>query len=344
MRALEEPIKETRRRDLSDNTLAAAFRLYAHFFKRNCERRLGNAGTFFLVLAMGQILACTIVPATLYAQNAASTPAATSPDEGKAIFIDWSRGTTILIDGMRAFLQTYRQKLAERLNVPLGELSETMAKQPSLARQNHRFVMDDYEAYAEKEALAANVDPRTVNPRVRAKFGELMVPTSDGNAEKLTDVLGQGRALRDKIFEAAYDATAKGAEPSSDVGVQTSMANYLQYRQRITQVIANDLKPQGTDAAGLNLEKILIFAFGVVFVVTVLVLAFVFPHPTSFQYTIVRIILALSTAAVGTLLTGFLTVQVADYIKAGGALAIFVIVYFWSPAALVTTPKDPLNK
>jgi hypothetical protein len=308
---------------------------------RNRKSRSTAAGALARLLAIVQLLAATITPTVLCAPSIASAQAVGSLEDGKAAFSDWSRGTTILIDGMRTFLQSYRQKFAERLNVPVGELAEAMAKQPSLARQSHQTVMNDYEAYAEKEALVAGVDPRTVNPRIRARFGELMVPSPDGKKEPLSDVLGQGRALRDGIFEAAYDATAKGTEPSSDAQVQARLENYLQYRQRITQAIANDLK-QGTNTpAGMDLEKILIFGFGVVFVTVILALAFAFPHPTSFQYNIVRIILALSAAAVATLLTGFLSVQVADYIKAGGALAVFVIVYFRSPAALVATPKDP---
>jgi hypothetical protein len=299
--------------------------------------RLGTGVVFAAVLAIAQLPASIAIFTVLCVQGTVAAQAADSLEDSKAAFSDWSRGTTILIDGMRTFLQSYRQKLAERLNVPVSELTGIMANQSSLALQAHRFVVDDYEAYAEKEALAAGVDPRTVNPKIRAKFGELMVASPDKSAERLADALSRGRTFRDKIFQAAYDATAKGIDPSSDVEVQTLLASYLQYRQGITQAIANDLK-QGTNTTS-DLEKYMIFAFGVVFVATILALVFAFPNPTPFQYTIVRIILALSTAAVATLLTGFLTVEVSNYIKAGGALAVFVIVYFWSPAALVAEKK-----
>jgi hypothetical protein len=78
-----------------------------------------------------------------------------------------------------------------------------------------------------------------------------------------------------------------------------------------------------------------IFVFGVVFVSIILALAFIFPTPTEFQYTVSRILLALSTSSVATLLTGFLEVQIPDAVKAGGAFAVFVIVYFYSPARLL---------
>lgn len=81
-------------------------------------------------------------------------------------------------------------------------------------------------------------------------------------------------------------------------------------------------------------EKKLAYVFGVVFVVVLLVLALAVPNPTEFQYTVFRIVLALAAAGVAAMVPGFLEVTVSTWIRAGGALAIFVIVYFYSPAAL----------
>jgi len=82
-------------------------------------------------------------------------------------------------------------------------------------------------------------------------------------------------------------------------------------------------------------ERIAIFIFGVAFVLTLLALAIKFPEPTPFQYTVFRIVLALAAAGVAALIPGFIQVQYRDAIRAGGALAVFVIVYFFSPASLV---------
>ena len=82
-------------------------------------------------------------------------------------------------------------------------------------------------------------------------------------------------------------------------------------------------------------EKVAIFAFGVVFVSILLTLAFLFPNPTPFQYETSRIVLALAAAGVATLLTGFINLEIPKFIKTGGAFAVFVIVYFYSPAELV---------
>jgi hypothetical protein len=64
-------------------------------------------------------------------------------------------------------------------------------------------------------------------------------------------------------------------------------------------------------------------------------LAFVFPNPTAFQYTVCRIILALAASGVATLLPGTLDVKIPGYLTASAAFAVFVIVYFRTPAELV---------
>jgi hypothetical protein len=84
-------------------------------------------------------------------------------------------------------------------------------------------------------------------------------------------------------------------------------------------------------------ERITIFVFGLTFLVTLLVLAIFFSAPTSFQYTVFRVTLALAAAGIGAFLPGFLEVRYKSYVRAGGALALFVLIYFFSPAALVTT-------
>ena len=82
-------------------------------------------------------------------------------------------------------------------------------------------------------------------------------------------------------------------------------------------------------------QQIAAFAFGVVFVVTLLLLAIVFPRPTPFQYTVFRTVLSVATAGAASMIPGFLEVNVPSGIRAGGALAVFVIVFFFNPAALI---------
>ena len=87
-------------------------------------------------------------------------------------------------------------------------------------------------------------------------------------------------------------------------------------------------------------QRIVAFAFGVVFAVALLVLAIMFPTPTPFQYLVFRIVLAMAVSGVAAMIPGFLEVNVPGVVRAGGALAVFVIVFFYNPAALVVSSSS----
>ncbi len=91
-------------------------------------------------------------------------------------------------------------------------------------------------------------------------------------------------------------------------------------------------------------ERVAVFVFGVVFVIFLIVLALFVPKPTPFQYAVFRIVLALAAAGVAAFIPGFIDVEISYWLRAGGAIAVFVIVYFFSPAKLVAEPQlDPNN-
>src|SRR5262245_20700606 len=77
------------------------------------------------------------------------------------------------------------------------------------------------------------------------------------------------------------------------------------------------------------------FWFGVLFVTALLVPSFVFPGPSPFTYSLVPSFLGLTATGVLAGIPGFSRATVGTSIKAGAAMAIFVIVFFFSPAALV---------
>ena len=83
-------------------------------------------------------------------------------------------------------------------------------------------------------------------------------------------------------------------------------------------------------------SAILAFTFGVLFVTALLVFALFVPNPTIQQFEIVRIILALAAGGVAAMIPGLLSLKLGAganvALRAGGALAVFVIVYFYSPA------------
>ena len=43
------------------------------------------------------------------------------------------------------------------------------------------------------------------------------------------------------------------------------------------------------------------------------------------------------------MIPGFITVSVSTWLRAGGALAVFAVVYFYNPAALVTSAPSQIN-
>ncbi len=90
-------------------------------------------------------------------------------------------------------------------------------------------------------------------------------------------------------------------------------------------------------------ERTAIFVFGVVFVIGLLVLAIIFSEPTDFQYMVFRIVLALATAGIAVFIPGFIEAYAKNWVRAGGAIAVFVVVYFFSPASFVTQPKTKPN-
>jgi hypothetical protein len=91
-------------------------------------------------------------------------------------------------------------------------------------------------------------------------------------------------------------------------------------------------------------ERIAIFVFGVVFLGVLLYIA-TSQNLTGRAYEIVRIVIALAAAGIGSAIPGFLHVRINGAIRASGALALFVVVYFFSPppAPVDPAPVEPAN-
>ena len=79
-------------------------------------------------------------------------------------------------------------------------------------------------------------------------------------------------------------------------------------------------------------------AIGIVFLSLLLSIAIFIPNPTEFQLFVFRIVLALAAGAFGALIPGFIEVEFKNWLRAGGALALFAIVFFLNPPALITGP------
>jgi hypothetical protein len=87
------------------------------------------------------------------------------------------------------------------------------------------------------------------------------------------------------------------------------------------------------------------FAFGILFLVAILILANAFSEPTPFQYNVFRIILASAAAGFAAMIPGLLSLELHQttgfVLRAAGALAVFSLVYFLNPAQYVVPPRPP---
>jgi hypothetical protein len=90
-----------------------------------------------------------------------------------------------------------------------------------------------------------------------------------------------------------------------------------------------------------RIQQLLAFGFGVVFVIVLLVIAVMFPEPKPFQYEVFKVVLALAAAGVAAMIPGFLHFEISTWLRAGGALAVFAVVYFKTPALLVVPVPGP---
>ena len=95
-----------------------------------------------------------------------------------------------------------------------------------------------------------------------------------------------------------------------------------------------------------NWEKITGLIFGVTFFIALLVLSVFISNPSPTQYAIFKTILAMAAAGIGGILGG--TIHVKGSIKkwsvrAGGAMALFIVVYFFTPAPANTPEKGSAN-
>jgi len=87
-------------------------------------------------------------------------------------------------------------------------------------------------------------------------------------------------------------------------------------------------------------EKIAGFAFGVLFLGALLLITFLSPDPTHQQYVIYKTILAVATAGLAGIFTGFLNINgkmKKMSVRASGAFAIFCIIFIYEPASNTPT-------
>ena len=100
-----------------------------------------------------------------------------------------------------------------------------------------------------------------------------------------------------------------------------------------------DLPTRGFDvkasADKVGMEKILPVAVGVFFILISFFSALFIRDPSHTQFFVIRGLFALGCAAAGSCIPGWLNVEIHGYVKAGGAIALVLIFWFFNPPAFI---------
>ncbi|MGQ0505218.1 MAG: hypothetical protein ACT4TC_07835 [Myxococcaceae bacterium] len=73
------------------------------------------------------------------------------------------------------------------------------------------------------------------------------------------------------------------------------------------------------------------YALAILGVLLTVGLSLLVQRPSDIQYFVMRVVLALGAAGAAAVIPGLLRVELSRGIRAGGALAVFVVIYFANP-------------
>ncbi len=88
----------------------------------------------------------------------------------------------------------------------------------------------------------------------------------------------------------------------------------------------------------IDINVLLAFGFGLIFISAMLVFAVAVPDPSQFSQWIFITVLALAASGIAAVIPGMLSVNL-PYVKAGGALAVFAIVFMMKPAIVTAVAR-----
>jgi hypothetical protein len=102
----------------------------------------------------------------------------------------------------------------------------------------------------------------------------------------------------------------------------------------------------GQDNQNSSTATYLTAGAGVIFILISVLLIILYPNPTPAQYQVFKIVLALACAGFAAAIPGAINVGVGHAVRAGGAMGVFVIIYFFSPAGMMLNRpnNDPQPK
>ena len=244
----------------------------------------------------------------------------------------WRSGVVLEIDGNRVLVRSDPQAARIRVSVsgPSGGRRSALAPIRDAFRAIHASIkaLEVAEKVPLPEDPSVLLDYKDLIAFERSGVREYPVRLSDGSIvqRNISDLL-DGVVTREQRSEEFVDPVeTKRRQDQPVLAAEPS-------REQERRMEANHETPIWERAA--------IFAIGVAFVATLLGIALFVPDPTDFQIFIFRVVLALGAGAVGALLPGFLEVRFRNWLRAGGAIALFAIVYNINPPALIAQSVTP---
>ncbi len=173
---------------------------------------------------------------------------------------------------------------------------------------------------------------------VEAPPPQITVPSVIGTDEKETAAILADSGLRlGQVTSQESDrppGTIIDQNPKPGAPIKSGTAVDVVVAAPAAVVFAVGISDQGTTLEALKWK---LLAVGLGLIVLILVIAVLIPHPTSFQYIVFRTTLALAAACVASALPGFFEFKrelPQAGIAAGGALAVFVLVYMFDPGKM----------
>jgi hypothetical protein len=91
----------------------------------------------------------------------------------------------------------------------------------------------------------------------------------------------------------------------------------------------------------IDIKTLIAFAFGSIFIISILVFTAVVKNPSPTEIWTYRIILALAAAGVAAVLPGFIDIKYKGFVQAGGAIGVFVLILLAFPAPDPTPTPAP---
>lgn len=178
---------------------------------------------------------------------------------------------------------------------------------------------------------------------------------AQGFAEDCAEILGSLPAHIGFLKE-AFSKAGIAVETDTYIPGKTAYANMqrmvvkylnrdlsknLENRFRQSNLPTYGFENEAREFMSKTVQVYLGFGFGVAFIIVLLAIAFLKPDPSDFQYSVFKTVLALAGGGVACMIPGFIEVRIGPWVRAGGAIAVFVVLYFFSPASLVVSHSTP---